>query len=184
MNNALRRYIRGAEILAVSALSVAAFFTYRELESVRRVPVYLPNYEFEAQDDPDQGPVVRTRGTWIADKGPPEPLQTTTIECRKNRKECVESSASVVFVSGKGMLESTQIVYPIERWTDREIVTQATPGPCTKRVMMLDLAEKRSTIKSSAGETNARCTQTPERTLELVAGYRVRAEALKRPVGQ
>ena len=180
MNYALRRYIRGAEIIAVTALSVAAFFTYRELESVRKAPVFLPNYEFEASEDSENGSIVRTRGTWVADKGPPEPLQTTTIECRKNRKECAEAAAIVVFVSGKGMLESNQTVFPIDRWTDKEIVTQATTGPCTTRTLTLDLAEKRATTRATAGETNARCTQTPARTLELVAGYRVRAEALKR----
>lgn len=176
----LTRYIRIAEVVVIGGLSVAAFLTYRELESVRKVPVFLPNYEFDVAQDPEHGPTVKTRGTWIATSGPPEPLQTTTIDCRKDRNECVESSASVVFVSGKGMLESAQAVYPIERWNDKEVVTKPTAGPCNTRTLTLDLTEKRALAQATAAETNARCTQAPARGLELVAGYRVRAEALKR----
>ena len=180
MNQGLRRVIRGAEIVIIAGLSVAALLTYRELERVRKVPVFLPSYQFEAIEDSEHGAMVRTRGTWIAQKGPPEPLQTITIECRKNRKECVESAAVVVFVSGKGMLESGQTVFAVDRWTDKEIVTQQAAGPCNKRTLTLDLPEKRASARVTASEAGVRCTEVPERTLELVAGYRVRAEALKR----
>jgi hypothetical protein len=177
-------FIRVAEVVSIVGLSIAAWITYRELEEARKVPVFLPSYEFEAVDDGEKGPGIRARGTWVAEKGPPEPLQTTTIECRKNRKECVESSAIVEFVSGKGMLESMQTTFVVDRWTDKEIVTQATPGPCGTRALVMDLSEKRATLKASGREASARCTAAPERTLELVAGYRVRAEALKRPAAK
>ena len=100
MNYALHRYVRIGEIVVVVVLSIFALMTWLELNALRKAPVVLPNYQFESLSTAEGTPMVVTRGTWIAENGPPEPLLTTTIECRKDRMECVESAALVVFVSG------------------------------------------------------------------------------------
>jgi hypothetical protein len=176
MNAKLHRLVRYAEILLVGTLSVFALVTYRELSLLRQVPVFLPSYAFEVSASPDL--VVQTRGTWIALEGAPEPLLTTTIECRKARMECVESAAAVVFVSGKGLLESSQAIFEVERWTDREIVSKPAAGPCATRTLHLDLAQKRASCRVGANEQTARCSERPARSLHLVAGYKRHAEAV------
>jgi hypothetical protein len=174
---AFHKYVRIAEVAVVVVLSIFALMTWLELSALRKAPVVLPNYQFEALKTAEGTPMVVTRGTWIAENGPPEPLLTTTIECRKDRMECMESAALVVFVSGKGLLEAQQTVFGIERWGDREIATKAANGPCGSRQLLLDLEQKRALSKVSATEARGKCTEQPARTLELVTGYKVR-EAL------
>lgn len=171
----LHKLVRIGEAGIIVILGGFAFLTYRELTTLRKLPVSLPSYQFEATGDPNGDRVVSTRGTWITDRGVPERLLTTTIECRKTRMECTESEARVVFVSGQGLLESEQTGYQVERWNESEIVTKATPGKCATRQLMLDLKEQRASTKVSASEEKGVCRELPARTLELVAGYKVRA---------
>lgn len=177
------RAIRIAELVAIAALGLFAWSTWHELALLRQVPVALPSYEFEVGGAPEAGSVVRTRGTWVAETGLPEPLQTTTIECHKSRMECVESAASVVFVSERGLLESRQTVFQVARWSDTIIVSRPAEQRCWKRTLVLDLSQKRAMTQVSASEDDGPCRAAPARTLELVTGYKVRAEALQRAKG-
>lgn len=176
MNAKLHRYVRYAEILLVGTLAIFALATYRELSLLRQVPVFLPSYAFEIFSEPEM--VVQTRGTWIALEGAPEPLLTTTIECRKTRMECVESAAAVVFVSGQGLLESSQTTFEVERWTDHEVVSRPATGPCSTRTLYLDLVQKQASSRVGASEQSSRCGERPARSLHLVAGYKRHAEAV------
>ena len=179
MSYTFHKFVRIAEIVVVVVLSIFALMTWLELNALRKAPVVLPNYQFETLSSADGTPLVVTRGTWIAENGPPEPLLTTTIECRKDRMECVESAALVVFVSGKGLLEAQQTVFGVDRWSDQEVATKEWTGPCGSRKLVLNLAEKRALSKVSASDGQGKCRETPARTLELVTGYKVR-EALSK----
>jgi hypothetical protein len=172
--------VRVAEIVTIVVLTVILIITYRELAALRKLPVALPNYQFEFLVTGDKVDGVQTRGTWIAQSGPPEPLQTTTIECRKSSMQCVESSAVIVFVGDRGVLEAAQAIFEVERWNDREIVTKAVSGPCFDRTLVLNLVEKLALVRASASKEKGKCREIPPRTLELVAGYKVRAEALQK----
>lgn len=170
----LRKLVRAAEVVTISALSVFAFFTWRELDALRKAPVALPSYHFEDSGGSDETRVVLTRGTWVAENGPPDGMLTTTIECRKARMECVESAAMVEFVGGRGLLDAQHTIFAVERWTDAELVTRSTPGPCSSRQLLLDLKEKRATAQTTASDARGACRERPARKLELVTGYRVR----------
>lgn len=176
MNARMHRFVRYAEVLLVGTLAIFAFATYRELALLRQVPVFLPSYAFEVSEAPDVA--VQTRGTWIALEGAPEPLLTTTIECRKARMECVESAAAVVFVSGQGLLESSQTIFEVQTWTDQEVVSKPATGPCSARTLRLDLAQKRASSQVGASVQTGRCSERPARSLHLVAGYKLHAEAV------
>jgi hypothetical protein len=180
MGRGLTTFIRLFEVVTVVGLGFVAWSTYGELQEARRTPVFLPKYEFFIENEAGKGPIVTARGTWIPESGPPEPLQTTTIECRRVRSDCVESSAIIEPIAGRGMLEASQTTFIIDRWTEREIHTQPAAGPCGSRVLVLNLEEKRASAKSTARPGNSRCPAAPERSLELVSGYRVREEARKR----
>lgn len=171
----LHRVVRIGEAGIIVILAGFGLVTYRELSGLRRLPVALPSYHFEVTGDPEAGRVASTRGTWINEKGVPERLLTTTIECRKARMECVESEARVVFVSGQGLLESEQATYQVERWTDGEVVTRPAASRCDTRQLVLDIKERRAKSRISASEEKGTCRELPARTLELVAGYRVRS---------
>jgi len=169
------RYIRYAEAAIVAILLVFALWTYHELSVLRKAPVYLPNYEFEVTG-PADAPVVQTRGTWVAGERVGEPLRTISIECRKATMRCVESSAGVVFVGDRGVLEVSPSDFEVDRWTDKEVVTKTLEGPCNTRTLTLDLAQKRATSRVSASSKGVRCVEAPERTLQLLAGYKARAD--------
>lgn len=174
VTRAIGRYIRFAEIAVVGVLALFTFLTWQELSALRKAPVVLPNYVFEPATDPAQGPTIVSRGTWIASQGRTEPMQTVTIECRKARMECVESAAAVVFVRDRGLLESKQTIFEVEKWTDAEVVSKPSVDRCASRVLVLDMTSKKTLNRVSASEEKGLCKELPARTLELVAGYRAR----------
>ena len=170
----LHRAVRIAEVSIVAILGAFAALTYRELSSLRKAPVSLPSYQFEVGGENESNRVVSTRGTWINQRGVPEQLLTTTIECRKARMECVASDAKVVFVSGQGLLESSQTAYEVAQWNDAGIVTKPTEGRCETRQLVLDLKERKAHSKVGASQQKGICRELPERTLDLVTGYKLR----------
>jgi hypothetical protein len=170
----LHRAVRIAEVGIVVVLGAFAMLTYRELSSLRRAPVSLPSYQFEVGGENEANRVVSTRGTWINERGLPEQLLTTTIECRKARMECIASDAKVVFVSGQGLLESAQTAYEVAQWNDAGIVTKPAQGRCESRQLLLDLRERKAHAKVGASEQKGICRELPERRLDLVTGYKLR----------
>ena len=174
LSAAAHRYIRYFEILVVGALLAFALVTYLELSQLRRAPVALPNYEFEMSGGAD--PVVRTRGTWISGGGIPGPVQTTTIECKKSTMRCTESSAAIVFLEGKGLLESRLTDFEVDQWTDKQIVAKPVADRCTTRSLSIDLAQKRALSRVAASPDDSRCEKVPDKSYELVAGYKVREQ--------
>ena len=136
----------------------------------------LPSYVFEPTMDPTHGMSIVSRGTWIASGGRTEPMQTVTIECRKPRMECVESAAAVVFIGDRGLLESKQTMFEVEKWTDTEVVTKPSVDRCASRVLVLDMHHQKTINRVSASEEKGLCKELPARTLELVAGYRAREQ--------
>jgi len=174
----LRKAIRLAEIVIVTFLAANALITYRELQTLRKFPVALPSYQFEVTGDMGS---VETRGTWVAQRGPSGPMQTTTIECRKSGMQCQESSAVLVFVGDKAVMESAHTAFEVDRWDDKEIVTKPVHARCADRTLVLNLVEKRAITRMSPRSDETRCEESPERVLELVAGYKVREEAKRAP---
>jgi hypothetical protein len=174
LSPAVHRYVRYVEAAAVGALLVFGLLTYYELNQLRKVPVALPNYEFEITSGSD--PIVRTRGTWISGSGIPGPVQTTTIECKKFTMRCTESSASIVFLEGKGLLESKLTEFEIDRWTERQIVAKPVIERCLLRTLSIDIPERRALSRFSTNPEDSRCEQKPDRAYELVAGYKVREQ--------
>ena len=178
LSSAAQHYIRYAEIAIVLVLGIIAFITWRELSELRKAPVALPNYEFEISGGSDAGNVVQTRGTWISEKGIPDSLQTITIECRRQAMRCAESAAEVVFVEGKGVLESRLTDFEVDHWNDKEIVAKPYSDRCMKRTLSLDLVQKRAKSHvNPVTDDSARCRRAQrERSLELVAGYKLKEQ--------
>ena len=174
LSAAAHRYIRYVECLAVGGLLVFGLLTYNELSQLRKAPVALPNYEFEMTSGAD--PVVRTRGTWISGGGIPGPVQTTTIECRKRTMRCTESSAAIVFLEGKGLLESKLTEFEVDQWTDRQITAKPVTDRCVVRSLSLDLSQRRALSRVSVNPDDGRCEKVPDKSYELVAGYKVREQ--------
>ena len=174
LSPAVHRYVRYVESAAVDGLLIFGLLTYYELNQLRKVPVALPNYEFEMTGGAD--PIVRTRGTWISGGGIPGPIQTTAIDCRKSTMRCSESSAAIVFIGGKGLLESKLTEFEINRWTDRQIVAKPLVERCVMRSLSLDLTEKHALSRFSTNPEDSRCEPAPDKAYELVAGYKVREQ--------
>jgi hypothetical protein len=174
LSTRVHRYIRYLESVTVGGLLLFGLITYYELNQLRKAPVALPNYEFEMSSGPD--PVVRTRGTWISGGGIPGSVQTTTIECKKFTTRCAESAAAIVFIDGKGLLESRLTEFEIDRWTDKQIVAKPLVDRCIVRMLSIDLTEKRALSRISTNPEDTRCEKVPDKTYELVAGYKVREQ--------
>ena len=115
MNPSIRKWGKTVgKVLLAYVLVTLALTTVEGLIVDRKVPVHLPsriisNYENR---------YVIAEGTWtIEGSSDAFPLQTTTIRCRKDRKECVVA---------QGVIESSLNVYletdPILEWTDSQLV--------------------------------------------------------------
>jgi len=174
------KMIRLVSAAVVTFLAVFALLTYQELQRQRSAPVTLPRYAFYIVDNPEKASVVQALGTWYAADGPTssETLQTTNIECRKSRLQCVESTA-VVSVNERGFLDAISTVFEVERWTDVEIVTKPEKGRCTTRIISLDLVSRLASSVITAIPDAEKCNELP-RTLKLDSGAKARADALSK----
>jgi hypothetical protein len=172
--------IRFAYIAVIAVLSLFALLTYRELQRQRSAPVILPSFGFYIVDVPEKASLVQAHGTWYVASGPIplENLQTTTIECRKTRLQCVEST-SVVSVSEQGFLDSIPTVFEVERWTDDEIVTKPEKGRCTTRIISIDLVKRLASSVIAAIPDGEKCNEQP-RTLKLESGAKARSDAMEK----
>lgn len=170
--------VRTAYVAVVTGLAVFALMTYQELQRLRSAPVILPRYAFYVVNNPEKTSAVQIIGTWYVANGPTpaETLQTTTIECRKARMQCAESTA-VVSMSEKGFLDSISTLFDVERWTDEEIVTKPEKGRCTTRVITIDLVDRLARSVIAAIPDADGCKEQP-RTLKLDSGTKARADAL------
>ncbi len=169
---------RAAYVTIVGVLAVFAYLTYQELQRQRSAPVILPRFAFNIVDNPEKASVVQAIGTWYVADGPSptDILQTTTIECRKARMQCVESTA-VVSVSEKGFLDSSSTVFEVDQWTDDQIITKPEKGLCTTRTISMDLVSRlASSVIAPIPEAHA-CKEQPRR-LKLESGAKARADAL------
>lgn len=173
------KVVRFAYVSLVAVLAAFALLTYQELQRQRSIPVILPHYAFYIIDSPEKASVVQAMGTWYVTEGPAaaENLQTTTIECRKSRLECVESTAAVA-VKENRLLDSTPAVFEVERWTDAEIVTKPEKGKCTTRLVSIDLANRLAISVIAAIPGAEPCKEQP-RTLKL-GGAKLRAGVIGR----
>ncbi|HET7833591.1 MAG TPA: hypothetical protein VFK88_11570 [Gallionella sp.] len=106
---------------------------------------------------------VVAKGTWIrsgltngSELG--FPLQTSTIECYRQERRCVEARAAVV----RKLLTSELMEYPIESWTAGIIVFR-NDAPCATEVFSIDLNTQ---AVSGAGHTinrdNGMCKKKEE----------------------
>jgi hypothetical protein len=170
--------LRFAYAAVVAVLAAFALMTYQELQRQRSAPVVLPGYAFSIINNPDKASVVQAVGTWYVEDGTiaTETLQTTAIDCRKARLQCVESTAAVS-VSERGFLDTASTVFEVERWTDDEIVTKPETGRCTTRILSMDLANRLATSVIAAIPGAEKCKEQP-RTLKLDSGAKARAVAL------
>jgi hypothetical protein len=172
------KIFRYAYAAVLVVLAVFALLTYQDLQKQRSAPVTLPHYAFYVVDNPESGSVVKVYGTWYVADGPTPAgiLQTTSIECRKLRLQCVESTA-VVSVSERGFLDTIPTVFEVERWTDDEIVTKPALGRCTTRTIRMDLVNRLASSMIAAVPDAGKCDERP-RTLKLESGAKARADAL------
>ena len=172
------RIIRYGYVAVVAVLGTFALLTYQELQRQRSAPVILPRFAFNIVNNPEKASVVQAVGTWyVVDGTPPAgDLQTTTIECRKTRLQCVESTA-VVSVSEKGFLDSSSTVFEVEQWTDDQIVTKPEKGQCTTRTISMDLVNRLASSVVAAIPDADKCKEQP-RSFKLESGAKARADAL------
>ena len=173
-----RKVIRFAYVGVVAVLAVFAQQTYEELKRQRSAPVILPGYAFYILNNPEKASVVHALGTWYLADGPTptDTLQTTTIECRKMRMQCVESTA-MVSVPEKGFLDAISTVFEVDRWTDDEIVTKPVEGRCTTRIMTMDLVNRVASSVITDIPEAGNCKEQP-RTLKLGSGAKAHSDAL------
>ena len=176
----LRKMIRIAEIVVVTALAVYALLTYRELQRLRAAPVVLPSYWFNVATGSDQTQVerVHARGSWVSKGVVPEFLHTTTIECVKARMQCMESSA-VVAVNEGGFLESIQTLFDVDTWSEKQILTKVDVQPCAIRTLVLDIANKQAqnVVTPRPGNKSCKAGAIGEQVFRLEAGQHSRAGA-------
>ena len=64
-----------------------------------------------------------------------DPLQTSTIQCNRVERRCVESRATVI---GNTVLASDVVEYELQTWTDKAISLR-NESPCTEELYTIDL---------------------------------------------
>jgi hypothetical protein len=119
---------------------------------------------------------VSAQGTWtIVGEKCMIPVQTSKIDCYRERGICVESTARMTNFAMSNSLSTETEIYEIERWDKYEIVTKPFPGgnrPCFQYTMRIDRTQKSVTgfklrIDDSCGDL------LPEEHFKLVDGSEI-----------
>ncbi len=175
MNPGMRNLIRLGYLVLILILAGFAFHTWRQLQSLRTVPVALPNFGFYVVDMPVKGSLVHANGSWIASTGVKagDGLATTALQCTRSKMQCVESTATVSVKEGS-YLETVPVVYEVEQWTDDALVTKALNSDCSARVLTVSLANRSATNEVTLLPGQTQC-KDPPRTLKLDSGSKARA---------
>ena len=170
LSTSQQRIVRIVYLLLIVVLGVFAYLTHRQLQALRSLPVVLPNYGFYVVDVPQKAGIVQAIGTWVAVSGPKldKALQTTTIDCKRAKLICVESTAQVAVGEG-GILETTPTIYEISEWTDDNFVSKPTVKECETRVLAVNLVERVATVTITPEKRNLSCKESA-RTLKLEGG--------------
>jgi hypothetical protein len=137
--SALSRPKKGFAIFCVLTLGAVLLFasmTIMNLYVETEVPVALALKSMVLKTGED---MVRVTGTWTrqgktAGSAMGYPLQTSTIDCNRQERRCVESRASVA----GNLLMSDVVEYDMQSWTKDSIVLKNT-GLCVEEVYTIDL---------------------------------------------
>lgn len=170
------RVIRIAYLLTIVGLGVFAYITWRQLQATRNVPVALPNYWFYVVDNPVKSSLVQAHGSWVVASGRAPSaadagmLQTSTFECRRDRKLCNESTASVSVKDGAYM-EAVPTLYDVEQWTDDGLVTRPAAVNCAAHVLKVSFVDRNAIKEVSLLPGQPSCKDSP-RVLTLDSGSR------------
>jgi len=125
------------------------------------------------KDFNNTGDLVTASGTWVqSEDGGNSPLQTSTINCRKQEGQCTEATATV---EGDTLMSDLN-EYPIESWNDSMIVYK-DDELCASTVYTIDL--KTEAVNRAWSLTNSGqpfCTKdksNDHQKSQLVAGFPV-----------
>ena len=146
-------------VLAASATAYFAVLSILNLYADRKAPVALSPFFDVAPVGED---FVSVKGTWTREGRTPgeamaNPLQTSSIECDRESKTCVEARASV----SNTLLVAELERYDIQQWT-RDSIVMARELPCAKEVFTIDFNTKAVTgARTYTGSGNAFCDSFP-----------------------
>jgi hypothetical protein len=112
-------------------------------------------------------------GTWIiADSTKPDIMQTSKIECWKDKGVCREALARVSGLSNRLYVDTFEMT--ITKWTETEIVAEDDSGKCDSYTLTLNLTSKEATKLENPKDVES-CHHEGEEphVLNLVEGFEV-----------
>ena len=116
---------------------------------------------------------ITVSGTWAQSEQESEPIQTSTISCRREERTCVEARATVATGFGSDTLMSDLNEYPIQSWSDTNVVF-GDDGFCIRAIYTIDLkTEAVSGVERSINPAPPTCAGNVSRNYQLVAGFPV-----------
>jgi hypothetical protein len=153
-----------------------------------KVPVSMPSMIIYGDDE-----IAYAKGTWIIEGGSKEgnydafPLQTSTIQCNRSKKECIIATGYVGSSSNK-ILTVDLDVLPIIEWTDNHLVYINDSFTCLNYRYTLNWTTKSATgirLKIPKMKNQESCKEYEEELrLTLKAGYEVYEDEKKKRVHQ
>lgn len=134
--------VRGKTVATICGLTLGAVLLFGLLALMNlyvdtKVPVSLALKAGVIKTGAD---LITAKGTWTRsgmskDSSMADPLQTSTIQCNRVERRCVESRATVI---GNTVLASDVVEYELQTWTDKAISLR-NESPCTEELYTIDL---------------------------------------------
>lgn len=105
----------------------------------------LPDHDFHVSSD---GAWLRVHGRWtLVGEAMGWPTQTSTVECDKDQKVCVEGTA----VISDGILMDVKLTnFKVDRWDAETVIATSNDMPCVKRTYVFDLRTKSANAVSKS----------------------------------
>jgi hypothetical protein len=155
------------EIVMLVSLLICASLLWLEKNEVRSP--FLPHYIFSHNALSGN---LFVQGTWRREDGDDAyPTQTTTLECERTTKQCLEASA----VIAKNLMLPVSInTLKISRWDDQFVVVNGPGALCVDETYTIDLRLEAvaGLLKSKAGCSETNETNEKPMRMRMVDGYK------------
>jgi hypothetical protein len=112
--------------------------------------------------------LVTIEGSWYSEAKLAYPVQSSHIECWKDKGICVEAQGTIK----DGYLNTTSYVYDIASWNEKEVIAK-TEALCKKTELKIDRGQKQATLNATTTKTTDECIGISKEPmlLYLMNGY-------------
>ncbi len=139
--------------ILVVVIAIESWLLYGVLGPVEDNVIPLNNFMYtDLSGSKFSDSLVTVTGSWFSETRLYNPVQSSSIECWKDKGACFEANGSVK----DGYLNTSMNTYEIIAWNKKEIIASSS-ALCTKSTLSIDRVQKSVTLTRKTTNSEGMC---------------------------